>query len=129
MHLLLKWGASSVSTQAFQNFEPIYLHSQLCTPSQHPHNTDSLVQDIENGLQQFLGSPQSGRVAGLYLAGGIALTDGISEQATQATQIPCYLLDPFAGLALHQGLDHQAVRKEAAYYARACGLALRASPW
>jgi len=129
IYLLLKWGTSSVSTQAFQNFEPIYLHSQLCTPSQHPHKTDSLVQDIKNGLQQFLGSPQSGRVAGLYLAGGIALTDGISEQAAQATQIPCYLLDPFAGLALHQGLDRQAVRKDAAHYARACGLALRALPW
>jgi type IV pilus assembly protein PilM len=129
IYLLLKWSASSVSTQAFQNFEPIYLHYQLCTPSQHPHKTDSLVQDIKNGLQQFLGSPQSGRVAGLYLAGGIALTDGISEQAAQATQIPCYLLDPFAGLALHQGLDRQAVRKDAAHYARACGLALRALPW
>jgi type IV pilus assembly protein PilM len=129
IYLLLKWGASSVSTQAFQNFEPIYLHSQLCTQSQHPHTTDALLQDIENSLQQFLESPQSGRVAGLYLAGGMALTDGISERATQATQISCCLFDPFAGLALHQGLDRQAVRKEAAHYARACGLALRASPW
>jgi type IV pilus assembly protein PilM len=129
IYLLLNWGASSVSTQAFQNSEPIYLHSQLCTPSQHPHTTDSLLQDIESGLQQFLGSAQSGRVEGLYLAGGVALTDGISELATQTTQIPCCLLDPFAGLALHQGLDRQAVRKDAAHYARACGLALRASPW
>jgi type IV pilus assembly protein PilM len=129
IYLLLKWGASSVSTQAFKNCEPVYLHSQLYTPSEHPHNTDSLLQDIESGLQQFLGSAQSGRVEGLYLAGGMALTDGISEQATQATQIPCCLLDPFAGLALHQGLDRQAVRKDAAHYARACGLALRASPW
>ena len=129
IHLLLKWGASSVSIQALQNSEPIYLHSQTASQSQHPHNTDSLVKDIENGLQQFLGSPQSGRVEGLYLAGGMALTDGISEQATQATQIPCCLLDPFEGLSLRQGLDRQAVRKDAAYYARACGLALRASPW
>ncbi len=129
IHLLLKWGASSVSTQAFQNCETIYLHSQLCTQSQHPQNTDALLQDIEIGLKQFLESAQSGRVEGLYLAGGMALTDGISEQATQATQIPCGLLDPFEGLALHQGLDRQAVRKDAVHYARACGLALRASPW
>ena len=129
IYLLLKWGTSTVSTQAFQNCETIYLHSQTASQSQHPHNTEALLQDIENGLQQFLGSPQSGRVEGLYLAGGMSLTDGISEQATQATQIPCCVLDPFEGLALHQGLDRQAVRKDAAHYARACGLALRALPW
>ena len=129
IYLLLKWGTSTVSTQAFQNSEPIYLHSQAASQSQHPSNTDALLQDIENGLKQFLESAQSGRVAGLYLAGGMALTDDISEQATQATQIPCCVLDPFEGLALHKGLDPQAVRKDAAHYVRACGLALRASPW
>lgn len=127
--LLLKWGASTVSTQAFQNFEPIYLHSQSCTQAQRPHNIDSLLHDIENGLQQFLGSAQPSRVDGLYLAGGMALTDGISAQATKATQIPCCLLDPFGGLSLYQGLDQNTVRKDAAHYVRACGLALRASPW
>ena len=127
IHLLFKWGVSSVSTQAFQHFEPVYSHTQPYAQSKVPNNRLTLLQDIESGLQNFLERFKPSRVDGMYLAGGSALTEGISELVMQRTQIHCCVLDPFEGLALHRELDGKAVRKEAAHYVRACGLALRTS--
>ena len=123
--LQLKWSASTVSTQAFQYVKPIYWHSQSCAQPLQDKHRGALSKDIENGLQQFLQTATTGRVHGLYLAGGVALTEGICEWATQATHIPCDVLDPFVGLAVHPGLDRHTVHKEAPHYVRACGLALR----
>ena len=121
----MKWSASEVSTQAFQYFEPIYWHSQSCAQPLQDKHRGALLKDIENGLQQFLQDATSGRVHGMYLAGGVALTQGICEWVTQATHIPCDVFDPFQGLAVHQELDRHTVQKEAAHYVSACGLALR----
>jgi type IV pilus assembly protein PilM len=123
--LQLKWSASTVSTQAFQYVKPIYWYSQSCAQPLQDKHRGALLKDIENGLQQFLQTATTGRVHGLYLAGGVALTEGICEWATQATHIPCDVLDPFVGLAVHPGLDRHTVHKEAPHYVRACGLALR----
>ena len=80
--LQLKWSASTVSTQAFQYVKPIYWYSQSCAQPLQDKHRGALLKDIENGLQQFLQTATTGRVHGLYLAGGVALTEGICEWAT-----------------------------------------------
>ena len=127
--LQFNWGVSTVSTQAFQHSKPIYWHVQSRVQAHHPPHRGALLKDIENGLQQFLQHVTASRVNAMYLAGGAALTEGMCEWATQATDIPCQVLDPFEGLTVHHELDPDALRKEAAHYVSACGLALRVPTW
>lgn len=86
---------------------------------------ESMAQEVARALQFFFTSTPHNRVDHIMVAGGSAALPGLSEAITAQTSFPCALADPFAGMAIGDGVREKKVRREAPSYLTSCGLAMR----
>jgi type IV pilus assembly protein PilM len=90
---------------------------------------ESMTQEIARALQFFFTSTPYNRVDYVMLAGGSASLGGLTESVTRKTAFACQLVNPFEGMGMGMGIGSEVMenkmRREAAAYLTACGLALR----
>ena len=85
----------------------------------------SLTQEIGRALQFFFTSTPHNRVDYVLLAGGSSSLNGLTEAVTRQTSFACRLVNPFDGMEIGSGVAQSKMRRDAAGYLTACGLALR----
>ena len=83
------------------------------------------MQELGRALQFFFNGTQYNKVNQVLLAGGSALLPGLALAVANHIQVPCAVVDPFAGMSVGAKLDRARVLQEAPAYLGACGLALR----
>jgi len=86
---------------------------------------DSLSQEIGRALQYFFTSTPHHKVHYVMLAGGTATLPGLKERVTDLTGFACMIVNPFENMAIGAGVRESKLRREAASYLTACGLAMR----
>jgi type IV pilus assembly protein PilM len=86
---------------------------------------ESMTQEIGRALQFFFTSTPHNRVDYVMLAGGSSSLNGLTEEVTKQTSFACLLANPFEGMQIGGGVKEKKMRREAACYLTACGLALR----
>lgn len=86
---------------------------------------DSLSQEIGRALQYFFTSTPHHKVHYVMLAGGTATLPGLKERVTELTGFASMVVNPFDNMKLGPAVRESKVRKEAASYLTACGLAMR----
>ncbi len=85
----------------------------------------SIVQQISRALQFYSSSSEYSSLGTLYLAGGCAALDGLSELVGNELGISCELADPLRGLRLSTGINASKIERQMPALMVACGLALR----
>ena len=85
----------------------------------------SLTQEIGRALQFFFTSTPHNRVDYVMLAGGSSSLNELTEAVTRQTSFACRLVNPFDGMEIGSGVTQSKMRRDAACYLTACGLALR----
>lgn len=85
----------------------------------------NLGQDIARALQFFFTSTPYHSVQQVLLFGGSAGLDGLALAVQEHTKVTTTVLDPFRGMELSPNVSKSRVRKDAAAYVTACGLAMR----
>jgi type IV pilus assembly protein PilM len=86
---------------------------------------DSLSQEIGRALQYFFTSTPHHKVHYVMLAGGTATLPGLKERVTDLTGFASMVVNPFDNMKLAANVRESKVRREAASYLTACGLAMR----
>ena len=86
---------------------------------------DSMAQEIGRALQFFFTSTPNNKVDYVMLAGGSSALPGLAESVTQQTSFACVQADPFEGMKIGGNVREKKMKREAASYLTACGLALR----
>jgi type IV pilus assembly protein PilM len=86
---------------------------------------DSMAQEIGRALQFFFTSTPHNKVDYVMLAGGSSALPGLTEAVTQQTSFACMVANPFEGMVLGSNVREKKMKREAASYLTACGLALR----
>jgi len=90
----------------------------------HPF-VDSLSQEIGRALQYFFTSTPHHKVHYVMLAGGTATLPGLKDRVTDLTGFASNVVNPFDHMQLGSSVRETRVRREAASYLTACGLAMR----
>jgi Fe-S cluster assembly iron-binding protein IscA len=86
---------------------------------------DSLSQEIGRALQYFFTSTPHHKVHYVMLAGGTATLPGLKDRVTDLTSFASMVVNPFDHMKIGGGVREAKVRKDAASYLTACGLAMR----
>ena len=86
---------------------------------------DSLSQEIGRALQYFFTSTPHHKVHYVMLAGGTAALPGLKDRVSDITGFASMVVNPFDGMQLGSAIRESRVRREAASYLTACGLAMR----
>ncbi len=86
---------------------------------------DSLSQEIGRALQYFFTSTPHHKVHYVMLAGGTATLPGLKDRVTELTGFASMVVNPFDSMQLGSAVRENRVRREAASYLTACGLAMR----
>ena len=94
--------------------------SQVLTPF-----VDSLSQEIGRALQYFFTSTPHHKVHYVMLAGGTATLPGLKDRVTDLTGFASMVVNPFDNMQLGSAVRENRLRREAASYLTACGLAMR----
>ena len=86
---------------------------------------DSLSQEIGRALQYFFTSTPHHKVHYVMLAGGTATLPGLKDRVTELTGFASMVVNPFDNMQLGSAVRESRMRREAASYLTACGLAMR----
>jgi len=86
---------------------------------------DSLSQEIGRALQYFFTSTPHHKVHYVMLSGGTATLPGLKDRVTELTGFASMVVNPFDNMRLGSGIREARMRREAASYLTACGLAMR----
>ena len=86
---------------------------------------DSLSQEIGRALQYFFTSTPHHKVHYVMLAGGTATLPGLKDRVTELTGFASMVVNPFDNMRLGSAVRESRLRREAASYLTACGLAMR----
>ncbi|MBL8334299.1 MAG: pilus assembly protein PilM [Rubrivivax sp.] len=86
---------------------------------------DSLSQEIGRALQYFFTSTPHHKVHYVMLAGGTATLPGLKDRVTELTGFASMVVNPFDNMQLGSAVRESRLRREAASYLTACGLAMR----
>jgi type IV pilus assembly protein PilM len=86
---------------------------------------DSLSQEIGRALQYFFTSTPHHKVHYVMLAGGTAALPGLKDRVTELTGFASQVVDPFSQMKIGSAVREPSLRREAASYLTACGLAMR----
>jgi type IV pilus assembly protein PilM len=86
---------------------------------------DSLSQEIGRALQYFFTSTPHHKVHYVMLAGGTATLPGLKDRVTDLTGFASMVVNPFDSMQLGSSVRENRIRREAASYLTACGLAMR----
>ena len=86
---------------------------------------EALIQQISRSLQFFFSSSQYNYVDKLVLAGGVAATEGLRDEAEAKLGLPTIIANPFLNMAVGSKVDAVALAMDAPAMMIAAGLALR----
>jgi type IV pilus assembly protein PilM len=86
---------------------------------------ETLTQEIGRALQYFFTSTPHQKVHYVMLSGGTATLPGLKDRVTALTGFAAIVVNPFERMQLGPGVRDGRVRREAASYLIACGLAMR----
>jgi len=86
---------------------------------------DSLSQEIGRALQYFFTSTPHHKVHYVMLAGGTATLPRLKERVTDLTGFATSVVNPFDQMQMGSNVREGRLRREAASYLTACGLAMR----
>ena len=86
---------------------------------------DSLSQEIGRALQYFFTSTPHHKVHYVMLSGGTATLPGLKDRVTELTGFASMVVNPFDNMRLGSSVREARMRREAASYLTACGLAMR----
>ncbi len=86
---------------------------------------DSLSQEIGRALQYFFTSTPHHKVHYVMLSGGTATLNGLKDRVTELTGFASMTVNPFENMKLGGSVRENRIRREAASYLTACGLAMR----
>jgi type IV pilus assembly protein PilM len=86
---------------------------------------DSLSQEIGRALQYFFTSTPHHKVHYVMLSGGTATLPGLKDRVTELTGFATMVVNPFDNMRIGSGIREAKMRREAASYLTACGLAMR----
>jgi type IV pilus assembly protein PilM len=86
---------------------------------------DSLSQEVGRALQYFFTSTPHHKVHYVMLSGGTATLPGLKERVTELTGFASMVVNPFDNMRLGSAIREGKLRREAASYLTACGLAMR----
>ncbi len=86
---------------------------------------DTLAQELVRALQFFFTSTPHHRVDQVLLAGGAAALPGLAEAVSTQSSFPTSLANPFEGMGVASTVRERGLRREAAGFLTACGLAMR----
>ena len=86
---------------------------------------DSLSQEIGRALQYFFTSTPHHKVHYVMLAGGTATLPRLKERVTDLTGFATSVVNPFDQMQMGTNVREGRLRREAASYLTACGLAMR----
>jgi len=86
---------------------------------------DSLAHEIGRALQYFFTSTPHHKVHYVLLSGGTATLAGLTDRVTEVSGFASMVVNPFDDMVFGSGAREARVRREAAAYLTACGLAMR----
>lgn len=86
---------------------------------------ESMAQEINRALQFFYSSSQIGAIGRIILAGGCAMTPGITELVESKTGTRVSIANPFAAMVPSGRVRAEVLANDAPSTLVACGLALR----
>lgn len=85
----------------------------------------NIIQQVSRALQFYSSSSEYSSLGTLYLAGGCAAVDGLSEMVGNELGVSCELANPLKGLRLASRVDSRRMERQMPAMMVACGLALR----
>ncbi len=86
---------------------------------------ENTAQEVSRALQFFFTSTPHNKVDYILMAGGSAGLPGVVEMVTQQTSFATMIVNPFDGMTYGDGVKEKKLKREAASYLTACGLAMR----
>ena len=86
---------------------------------------EAVVQQVSRSLQFFFSSTDFNGVDCIFLAGGVAAMDGLTELIAERLSTPTLVANPFADMAISPKVNAVALNSDASAMLIACGLALR----
>jgi type IV pilus assembly protein PilM len=86
---------------------------------------ENIAQEVTRAIQFFFTSSPYTRVDTIYLAGGCANIDGLSELISSRTRVKTSVINPFKGIVLATRVKEKLLHSEEPSYLVACGLAMR----
>lgn len=85
----------------------------------------AVVQQVASALQFFFSASSLGRIDRIFLAGGGALTSGLTEQVQSSLNVPTFIANPLTNMCLSDKVNDTLIRREASALMLVCGLAMR----
>lgn len=85
----------------------------------------SVIQQVSRALQFFYSSGAQSQLSELYLAGGTAGIEGLSDLMQEEIGVPAKVVNPFSSIRVGPRLNQDRLINDAPMLAKACGLALR----
>jgi len=86
---------------------------------------EAVVQQVSRSLQFFFSSTDFNGVDCIFLAGGVAAMDGLTELIAERLSTPTLVANPFADMVISPKVNAVALNSDASAMLIACGLALR----
>ena len=86
---------------------------------------EAVVQQVSRSLQFFFSSTDFNGVDCIFLAGGVAAMDGLTDLIAERLSTPTVVANPFADMAISPKVNAVALNSDASAMLIACGLALR----
>jgi len=96
------------------------IREMLVMPFRH-----AVAQQVSRALQFFYSSGSHAQLSRLYLAGGSASIDGISDVLAEEIGIDTQIANPFTGMTVNSKLNSKRLESDAPTLVKACGLAMR----
>ena len=90
----------------------------------HPFVEEGATE-LARSLQFFFSSTPYERVDRIFLAGGAAVTPGLSEAVLQKTSVTTEILSPFQGMEIGDSISEKQMNLDAPALLVSCGLAMR----
>ena len=86
---------------------------------------EAVVQQVSRSLQFFFSSTDFNGVDCIFLAGGVAAMDGLTDLIAERLSTPTVVANPFADMVISPKVNAVALNSDASAMLIACGLALR----
>ena len=85
----------------------------------------TVAQQVSRSLQFFYSSGAHAELSALYLSGGTATIDGLSEQLSEELGLNVDMANPFAKMSINSRVNRSRLERDAPSLVKACGLAMR----
>lgn len=85
----------------------------------------TVAQQVSRSLQFFYSSGAHAELSALYLSGGTATIEGLSEQLSEELGLNVDMANPFSKMSINSRVNRSRLERDAPSLVKACGLAMR----